>query len=194
MGNRKRSHRRGVPARFLALGMALCSMVAIRPLRAEPGDIFTVAAPAATDTPARGASIAPDSAGVSTMTGALTYSYPIKVPPGRGVQPALSLDYSSTAPIYGSVASGFSLGGVPIITEETSGGRLAASALSVPIKTYASSMAGGRPLVLVTEPGGGVDRYRAQGDSTWTRYERHTTGDFWWRALSPDGTTYIFGD
>lgn len=108
MGHRVRSRRRAATsARILAAGMALCSLVSLRPVRAAPGDIFTVSAPAVTDTPARAASITPESAAVSTKTGALTYSYPIKVPPGR-VQPTLSLDYSSQAPIYGTLANGFS--------------------------------------------------------------------------------------
>lgn len=157
MGNRLHSRRRGVAVRSLALGMALCSLVSWRPAAGSPGEIFETAAPAVQDTPQQAASITPDSAGVSSQTGALTYSFPIKVPPGR-VQPSLSLDYSSQAPIYSQLASGFSLGGLPIITEETSAGRLAASALSLP-KTYASSMAGGRPLVPVTEQGEGVGQY-----------------------------------
>ena len=115
MGNRLRSTRRGVAARALALAMALSSVLMLRPVSAEPGDIFTVAAPAISDTPARSAAIGSGDASVSSKTGALTYSFPIHVPPGR-VQPGLALSYSSQAPIYGTLSAGFSLEGVPSIT------------------------------------------------------------------------------
>src|SRR6201999_1660798 len=119
------------------------------------------------------------------------FSYPIKVPPGRhGMQPALSLSYSSQAPIYGGVAAGWQLP-IPIISLDTSNGRL------VGPKTYASSMGGGRPLVAVTEtlPPATDGAYRAQNDATFTRYFHETpTAPSRWIAQTTDGVTYYFGD
>jgi hypothetical protein len=107
--------------------LALAVFVSFRPASSAPGDIFTVTAPASMEAPKAAASIGDGDASVATQTGALTYSYAVKVPPGRhGVQPSLSLSYSSQAPIYGTLASGWSLSGLPIITEDTNQGRIAA--------------------------------------------------------------------
>jgi RHS repeat-associated protein len=186
MGTRSTARHFHVSARILAVSLAT-SLVMSRPAVGEPGDIFTVAAPASTAPSAGATSISTGDASVATQTGALTFGYPIPLPPGRGVTPSLALHYSSQAPIYGSsVGAGWSFG-VPMIYEDTSGGRLAGG------KVYASSMAGGSQLFAVDEPGAGV-RYRAMRDTTWTRYERHTDEPFWWRASTPDGTTFYFGD
>jgi hypothetical protein len=167
MGNRLRSQKAKLTTRVLALTLAL-AVVQFRPAFSSPGDIFTVSAPLATDTPAAGAPIADGDAAVSTQTGALTYKFQISLPPGRGkARPSLSLSYSSQAPTYGTLAAGWSLSGVPIITEDTSGGRLGSTT-----KKYTSSLSGDRPLIQVTEPGTGAAQYRAQNDSTWIRYER----------------------
>src|SRR5262249_37064970 len=45
------------------------------------------------------------------QTGAASYSYPFKLPPGRLV-PSLGLVYSSAGDVHGNVASGWSLAGV----------------------------------------------------------------------------------
>ena len=58
-------------------------------------------------------------------------------------------------------------------------------------------MAGGRPLIPVTEPtsSGVYKTYRAQNDTSFMRYERMSAGQkFHWRVYSTDGTTYFFGD
>ena len=60
-------------------------------------------------------------------------------------------------------------------------------------------MAGGRPLVVVTEPtsGGVYKTYRAQNDTGFVRYEkliRPNSVNAWWRALALDGKTYLFGE
>jgi RHS repeat-associated protein len=193
-------HRRVTFAtRALALAMALVVVQTSHSAHAGPGDIFSVPAPAVGSAAPKAADINAGDASVSTQTGALQYSFPIAVPPGRhGMQPHLSLDYSSQAPIYGSVAAGWSLA-IPIITLDTTQGRMAGLGSSPPAKIYKSSMAGNRPLVQVTEPATpvGVSQWRAQNDATFTRYELMsypgTTPAYWWRALSTDGSTYFFG-
>ena len=77
-----------------------------------------------------------------------------------------------------------------MISLDTSNGRIAGV-------RYQSSLAGGRPLVPVTEPSSGaLATYRAQNDSSWTRYEQ--IGDSptlaKWRAYTTDGTTWYFGE
>src|ERR1041385_3004328 len=186
MGDRLSSRRAGMGTRIVALSLVLL-LTRFHIAAGEPGDIFTVSAPAASDHAPAATAISDGDASVSSMTGALTYSYPIALPPGR-TKPSLSLVYSSQAPIYGTVASGWSLSGAgALIQEDTSGGRLAGGG-----KKYLSSLAGGQQLLEVDEPGSGI-RYRAQHDVSFTRYERFTTGDYWWRAYSPDGTIYYFG-
>src|SRR5262245_49365535 len=109
MGRRLPS-RRQIIHRALALAMALEALIAIRPASGDPADLFTVAAPAVTDTGQKAPDIADGDASVSTQTGALTYSFTIKTPPGRaGIAPHLSLSYSSQAPVYGTLASGWAL-------------------------------------------------------------------------------------
>jgi hypothetical protein len=79
-----------------------------------------MAAPAIGSDPPKAADVRTGDASVSTQTGALQYSYPIKVPPGRhGVAPSLALTYSSQAPTYGGIAAGWSLP-IGLIRDDTS--------------------------------------------------------------------------
>jgi RHS repeat-associated protein len=103
------------------------------------------------------------------------------------MRPQVSLVYSSQVPIYGQIAAGWALSGVPLVTEDTSKGRIAPGT-----HLYTSSLSGGRPLVEVSELGQGT-RYRAANDAQWIRYELHQAQPFYWRAYAPDGTTYLFG-
>jgi hypothetical protein len=164
--------------------------------RSEPGDIFTLGAPVIGSPPPKATPIADGDASVSTQTGALQYSYPIAVPHGRGgMQPHLALSYSSQAPIYGGVAAGWTLSGIPIISEDTSKGTLWKQQYG---KRYVSSLAGGRPLVAVTEAGpsgpeGNAATFRAQNDSTFARYQQLFGDDAAWKVYTTDGTVYSFG-
>lgn len=197
-------------------GMAalLATMVVIqaRPAESRPADMFSIPAPAIGADPPKATAIQDGDANVSTQTGALQYSYPIQVPPGRnGMAPQLALSYSSQAPTYGGIAAGWSLS-VPLISEDFSQGRLRTRSSTeeqdqfdhgIDPKAddrFVSSLAGGRPLVAVTEPTIPVDgnvykRYRAQNDTSFTRYERMKPGTpFRWRAFTTDGVTMEFGE
>ncbi|HEY5949321.1 MAG TPA: SpvB/TcaC N-terminal domain-containing protein, partial [Kofleriaceae bacterium] len=104
--------------------LIIVSILQIRPATGSPGDIFSVPAPAIGADPPKATDIKDGDASVATQTGALQYSYPIQVPPGRnGMAPQLAISYSSQAPTYGALAAGWSLS-VPIIREDFSQGRL----------------------------------------------------------------------
>lgn len=187
--------------RPLALLLA-CAMAT--PLWAAPGDITAVPAPTIGADPPKAHDIHVGDASVSTQTGAVTYSYPITVPPGRlGMQPSLALAYSSQAPVYGGIAAGWSLD-IPEIRRDTSRSWLLQTS---PIdgspdwqrERFVSSLAGERPLVMVTEPTGKaadvLATYRAQNDTGFDRYERGLPGEpFRWRVRSHSGVTHFFGE
>jgi hypothetical protein len=186
--------------------MILCfSALSSRQAFGAPGDIFSIPAPVIGSDPPKASDIADGDASVSTQTGAFQYSYPIRVPPGRnGMVPQLALSYSSQAPIYGGIAAGWSLS-IPEIREDTSQGRLRTHSPEVESgqadpradDRFVSSMAGGRPLIPVTEPTsiGVYKTYRAQNDTSFMRYERmNADQSFRWRVYSTDGTTYFFGE
>jgi hypothetical protein len=83
-------------------------------LVAEPRDVLEVAGPVATEhIGPKPKAISLGDGSVSSKTGACSYAFPIEVPLGRsGMQPALSLRYSSDQPLYGSVVgAGWSSGG-----------------------------------------------------------------------------------
>lgn len=158
--------------RATATFMAVMAVLQIRPATGAPGDIFTISAPAIGSDPPKATDIKDGDASVATQTGALQYSYPVIVPPGRnGVAPQLSLAYSSQGPTHGGIAAGWTLS-IPMISEDHSQGRLRTRSSMVEAQQaangedpkaddrFVSSMAGGRPLVAVTEPTGvaGVSR------------------------------------
>jgi hypothetical protein len=182
----------------LLLSMAAVAICSVRPADGSPGDIFSVGAPVVGAEAPKAVALQEGDTSVSGQTGAYQYSYPIKVPPGRNsMQPGLALSYSSQGSIYGGVAAGWSLS-IPIITEDTTKGRLWSQVISVSIKNYVSSMAGGRPLIPVNEPPASNVRssFRAQNDSSFVRYQLMNASavGFQWRAFGKDGTTYFFGD
>ena len=190
-----RTSRKGITARTCATTLAALTLWFTGPAHGDPADIFSIGAPAIGTPAQKAADISVGDASVSTQTGAYKYSYPIEVPPGRnGMQPHLALTYSSQAPIYGGIASGWALS-VPIISEDTASGRLWLQDSSQPAKRYKSSMAGDRPLIPVNDikPEDILQAYRAQNDATFTRYERLQPGGAPWRARTTDGTTYTFG-
>jgi RHS repeat-associated protein len=118
-------------------------------------------------------------------SGAAIYSIPLPSSPNRGgMVPQLALTYSSKNPIRGGIAMGWSLA-LPSISVDTSDGRLGNL-------NYTSSIGGRliRSTDLVEE---GWEAYRAQEDSSYTRYERHAIGSVEWRARTTDGKTLYFG-
>src|SRR5688572_2449748 len=195
--SRVRHHRHA--ARLLAAAMALTLVP--RAIGA-PGDITQIAAPMLGADPPKAQDIADGDVSVATQTGALNYSYPIRVPPGRAdMVPQLSLSYSSQAAIYGGIASGWSLS-IPDIRWDTSKGRLRHFDRLMgqwDDEPYVSSLSGGRELVRVSPdnlPFGELPRYRAKNDSEYISYIKQTqlANDARWIAKTPDGITHKFGD
>jgi RHS repeat-associated protein len=198
-------------ARGMAAFMVVVSILQFRVAAGEPGDIFTMPAPVIGSDPPKATDIKDGDASVSTQTGALQYSYPIQVPAGRnGMAPQLAISYSSQAPTYGGLASGWSLS-IPMITEDHSQGRLRTRSLQVeqeqlllgvdPKKDdrFVSSLAGGRPLIWVQEPTGVASdvylSYRAQNDTSFARYERMlSSAPYRWRVRTTDGKVLTFGE
>jgi hypothetical protein len=194
-----RPRRVAFAARALAAAMVLTTLVyGTRPAHGDPADIFQIAAPTIGGEPPKAATINAGDVSVSTQTGAVQYGYPISVPPGRhGMQPHLSLNYSSQGPIYGTLAAGWSLSGIPIITQDTSRGVLRQQ-VSGNAELFKSSMAGDRPLIPVTEwasESGVLQQYRAQDDATFARYEQMASGvGYTWKVYTTDGVTRYFGN
>jgi RHS repeat-associated protein len=185
-------------ARQLIAGLAVVTIV--QPAAAAPADVVNMPAPMIGADPPKAEALRDGDASVSTQTGALQYVYPIDVPPGRlGNAPKLSLRYSSQAPLHGDIAAGWTLG-LPEISRDTSEGVLRQVAMVANGReglTFVSSLAGGRPLVPVTEPTspGVYQTYRAQNDTSFMRYEwMDDDQPFRWRVYALDGTTYYFGD
>lgn len=193
------------PARSAAARLLAATLVVgvVRLGHAAPTDVLNTPAPVLGADPPKAQALKEGDASVATQTGALDYSYPISVPPGRlGNEPHLALSYSSQAPLFGGIAAGWSLS-IPQIRLDTSKGILAMHFLDGfkpdpwADEVYLSTMAGSRPLVRVTEPtsAGVYGTFRAQNDTSFTRYERMQEGQpFAWRAYGSDGTVYYFGD
>lgn len=187
------------------VGLCTQAMVAVLvvsqaiPAGAAPGDLTSVPAAVLGAEAPKARDIAAGDATVASATGALTYAYPIAVPPGRlGMQPKLALTYSSDAPIYGGIAAGWSLA-IPEIARDTSESWLLQERASAALanKRFVSTLAGNRPLVPVTEPTGmpadAYATYRAQNDDSFDRYEKLSDG-VGWRVRSASGLTHHFGE
>lgn len=158
--------------------------------QAYPGDVFATggAAKAAPVSPT--AAIDGNSWSVASRTGAAQYSFPIAVPPGRGLAPQIGISYTSQGARRGSpIGAGWSLVGIPAI-------RLDASRSRLEEPRFVSDLAGGSPLIEVNEPGAsaGVRTFRAQNDASFTRYElSDSDGHLQWTARTRDGLVYTFG-
>lgn len=169
--------------------VALASIVALQLSRshASPGDVVTSQAPVLGGDPPKPRDVKDGDFSVSD-TGAGTYAYELDVPPGRqGMQPTVALRYSSQGAIRGGLAVGWTLD-FPAIRLDTTEGRLAGEV------HYTSTMSGGQRLVPTAEPVSvaGAVAYRAEQDSSYTRYERLSTGR--WIARTTDGKTWYFGE
>jgi hypothetical protein len=198
---------RKTSARLMATLLVAMVVCPFGRAKGSPADIFSSPAPVLGSEAPKAADVKDGDTTVATQTGALQYSYPIAVAPGRmGMAPSLSFNYSSQAPIYGSnLGAGWTLN-IPRIEEDTSRGRLRSHYRGLDPQgadptgddQFSSSLAGGRPLVKVTtDPTAPTvtHYYRAQSDSSFARYQRmDSTQDFRWRVLFTDGSTMYFGD
>jgi hypothetical protein len=131
--------------------IAVVALVAPQVL-AAPADVVNISAPQVGAEPPATQDIADGDLSVATSTGSLQYGYPIAVPPAK-MAPQLSLTYSSQAPIYGGLAAHWTLSGLHDIRWDGSRGLADRERGQDPrdYLHYVSSLAGGRPLVEVTE-------------------------------------------
>ncbi|MEZ4399625.1 MAG: RHS repeat-associated core domain-containing protein [Kofleriaceae bacterium] len=150
-----------------------------------PGAAYNVGAPAPQY---KSASAAPESPTEEvSRDGEVTQVITVPVPMGRnGAAPAVALTYGSRNPQRGGIAAGWQLP-IPVIRLDTSQGRAKGRAYS----------ADGRKLVAVTEPGAATGRtaYRAEGDTTFARYEKVDDGTEggYWIVRHSDGSTRYYG-
>jgi len=204
---RRRNGIRGRATVGVQLVAVLLSLTFLRSsASAAPADITTSPAPVmGAPGPAR-TTVESGDAKVSPQTGSLGYGYPISLPPGRGgAKPSISLQYSSQGALYGGIAAGWTLGGVPEIRRDYSEGfesfdRPYHNNTGVSVKPrWVSTMSGGRELVEIPgedKPFDMAASYRAQADSSFTRYQRLTPEagtTYSWAALTTDGSRYEFG-
>lgn len=191
-----RKRKRGVSSWIGCSILVLAMIVQVRPTIGRPGNIVnTVESPSVGAPAAETRDIGDGDLSYASSTGALTYSYNFVVPPGRmGVEPSLSLSYSSQGSLRGGVASNWSMN-MPMIQRDTSEGTLGAAVGAVDHDDlpFVSSMSGGHRLVPTVEPAeSGWAAYRAEYDDQYIRYERHI-GSGMWRARTLDGNTWYFG-
>jgi RHS repeat-associated protein len=180
-------------ARIVRLLSTLALFGLVNPGFGSPGSVLDMDVPILGGDLPKSREIADGDGSVSTQTGAFQYSYPIAVPPGRlDVQPSLTLNYSSQAPLLGGVAAGWSLS-IPEVRRDPTQSRLSQQSTSF-VPRYVTTMAGGNVLIAVSEPIAGdvAQAYRAQYDSAYTRFERLSTSGRW-RARTTDGMTHDFG-
>ncbi|MGD9851389.1 MAG: SpvB/TcaC N-terminal domain-containing protein [Nitrospirales bacterium] len=156
---------------------------------ASPGDVFLTAAPAQAPSVEDRLSSEEETHSVGE-SGTAHYTIPITVPPGRqGMQPSLSLSYSSRNPVRGGLATGWTLN-IPKIEVDTSQGRLTGI-------FYRSSLSGTRLVPVPEQASSGAEAFRAEFDGTYARYERVKNPDGstrMWRMRSTDGWTWSFGE
>ncbi len=180
--------------RVVRLASILAVLGSIEPSHGSPGGVFDVEVPVlGGDAPIK-RDIKDGDASVSTQTGSLSYSFPIEVPPGRlGIQPTISLTYSSQSPLVGGVAAGWTLE-LPEIRKDPTQSRLASTSSDFQPR-FVSTLSGGHELIEVTEPkaGDAMEAYRGQYDGRYARFERLWAPGQRWRVRTSDGLTHEFG-
>ncbi len=178
-------------ANAATLAIVCLGVFGVSSLFAEPADVLdnsgTISEAKAPDATA----IEVGNGSVSTQTGAFQYSFPIAVPPGRmGVQPSVSLSYSSQSAKHGGVAEGWSLSIPAIEADYRAEATLDGGSDNF---VWRSAVSGSRELIQSTDASSGDwTSFRAQSDPSFARYQRHAAGVF--RVLGLDGSTSYFGE
>ena len=131
------------------------------------------------------------SQGVSLYTGALTYSYPIVIPPGRrGIQPGLSLLYNSQAQ-NGWLGLGWNLSLGSIQRSTRNGIPTYNDSQDTFILQFQGATSQLVSIATGTDSTGSYTEYRAQIESAFLRLRYYATATpSLWIATSKDGTQY----
>ena len=132
--------------------------------------------------------------------GAFQYSIPLEFPAGReDMKPLISINYSSNAPLRGSVlGAGWQLS-VPKITGDTSRPSVDKTGENQSITHYVSAFMGGGKLIRQSDSpiaNNNVEVYFALNDNKHVRYERHLNpapGAGFWLVRPGNGFIYEFG-
>jgi len=176
--------------------LVLFAFIGIPQVGAAPADVLSQGDPGTSSAPATNPRRSGGAHSVDVQSGGFSYSYPISVAPGRlGMEPSVSLRYSSSGAKRGTLAAGWSL---PMMVIEphpkNTRGNPTAPEWTAPL--------GGDGLIEVNEPNAedGWDYFRSRGDKSSTRYRRKITylGEFdlhiLWEAHTLDGKVYRFGE
>ncbi|MGE3673873.1 MAG: FG-GAP-like repeat-containing protein, partial [Polyangiaceae bacterium] len=171
--------------RAFRVGLASLSAMSIALSgHAAPGPVFATRTPTAS-TPAA-ANPSTEAGDSVSSDGEAKFNYPLSLPPGRnGMQPSVSLQYSSRNPTRGGIAAGWTLP-VDTISLDTSVGRAQGEQFSV----------NGRRLIPVVEPAKPSARsFRAEGDGEYVRYEYVNDGSEagYWIARHTSGRVVYYG-
>ncbi len=118
--------------------------------------------------------------------GSFSYTLPLKIIPGTGAAPNLSLVYNSNGP-NGILGMGWSISGIPIITRMNYG-------QGIRYDNNQDTFVGpsGR-LIPHADLGNGEVEYRSEQE-TWSKFIRMNSGNStYWIAVQPDGSQMYFG-
>ncbi len=156
-------------------------------------DPFTGATPSFDVAPDQGTNYNTGDWGISDQNGAVTYSVPIDLPPGRnGMAPSLNLRYSSNLPLRGGLAAGWTFE-LPSIEQDLSLG----VSEDMQYKISLGSVAGRLIEVPDDSPYPQSTAYRVQFDNSNTRIfligdRQNAVSTAEWVALTPDGIRHHF--
>jgi RHS repeat-associated protein len=131
----------------------------------------------------------------TTATGAVTYTVPIQVAPGRnGAQPQISLQYSSQAGNT-NLGTGWAVGGLSMITASNANMYYDGKTDGIKLTKDDVFYLDGVRLIKLSDNGSQVDYETEQGNIKVSGFEIGTSPRFihYFKVYYPSGTTAIFG-
>lgn len=132
----------------------------------------------------------------TTATGAITYTVPIQVAPGRkGVQPQLSLQYSSQAGNANpDVGTGWSIGGLSMISVSNASIYYDGKTEAFKLNRNDAFLLDGVRLIKLSDNGSQIDYETEQGNIKVSAFvDGMSQTILYFKAYYPNGTTAVFG-